>query len=32
MINTGDIIWRNKDPALDSRMKAYMDKGDTQVQ
>jgi U32 family peptidase len=30
-INTGDIIWRNKDPALDSRMKSYMDKGDTQI-
>ena len=30
-ISAGDIIWRNKDPALDSRMKAYMDKGDTQA-
>jgi hypothetical protein len=30
-INAGDIIWRNKDPALDSRMKSYMDKGDTQI-
>ena len=30
-ISAGDIIWRNKDPALDSRLKAYMDKGDTQV-
>ena len=30
-INPGDIIWRNKDPALDSRMKAYTENGNTQV-
>ena len=30
-ISNGDIIWRNKDPALDSRMKAYTAKGDSQV-
>ena len=30
-ISIGDIIWRNKDPALDSRMKAYTEKNDNQV-
>lgn len=30
-VAVGDLIWRNKDPALDARLKEFVEKSDTQL-